>query len=307
MKAGKALEQLIVAIQESLKDSPDTLIVPNAKLKDRTNLKREIDVFVQTKIQGGSIGIAFECKNYKEKVDIEVIEAFNSKCKDIPEIHKGIIVSSNGFTAGAQTKAQFYGIDLYQIGDVPLKKIFNSVDLFYTQCKVEMAPQFRAILENDNPSAPYSDNGIFYFTDNNEVEMLRYLVAILRNHIPSMLPSLQNYLYSHSQKTGEIPLIITPPDKLYVLDILGNKHIVTELQVFIRLTFNMELQNIVKQSLYVNTFYKTSEVRISEYTIKDGKNILLIHGKDILDKAFVKDADGNYKETVLVPLKSKSL
>lgn len=69
----------------------------------------------------------------------------------------------------------------------------------------------------------------------------------------------------------------------------------------------MELQNIEKQSLYVNTFNDTSEVRISEYTKKDGEKILLIHGKNILDKAFVKDADGNFKETVLVPLKSKSL
>ena len=49
MKAGKALEQLVVAIQESLKNSPDTLIVANAKLKDRTNLKREIDVYVKTR------------------------------------------------------------------------------------------------------------------------------------------------------------------------------------------------------------------------------------------------------------------
>ena len=47
MKAGKALEQLVVAIQEYLKNSPDTLIVPNAKLTDHTGLKREIDVFVR--------------------------------------------------------------------------------------------------------------------------------------------------------------------------------------------------------------------------------------------------------------------
>lgn len=307
MKAGKALEQLVVAIQEYLKNSPDTLIVPNAKLKDHINLKREIDVFVRTKVQGGSIGIAFECKDYKGKVDVEVIEAFNSKCNDIPEIHKGIIVSSNGFTAGAQTKAQFYGIDLYQIGNVPLKEIFNSVDLFYTQCKVEMAPQFRAILEDDNPLAPYSDNGIFYFTDNDKVDMVRYLVNILRKHIPSMLPSIHNYIYSNNPQTGHIPLAITPPDKIYVLDMLGNKHIVEELQVFIRVTLNMELQNIVKQSLYVNTFNERSEVRISEYTRKDGVNFLLIHGNNNTDKAFVKDTDGNYKETVLVPLHSKSI
>jgi len=302
MKAGKALEQLVVAIQKYLKNSPDTLILPNAKLIDHIGLKREIDVFVQTKVQGGSIGIAFECKDYKEKVDIEVIEAFNSKCHDIPKIHKGIIVSSHGFTAGAQTKAHFYGIDLYQIGDVPLKEIFNSADLFYTQCNVEMAPQFRAILEDDNAPAPYSDNGIFYYIDNNEVEMVRYLVDILRSHIPSMIPSIHNYLHSQNKTMGNIPLTITPPDKLYVLDILGNKHIVKELQVFIRVTLNMELQNIAKQSLYVNIFNETPEVRISEYTRKDGINFLLIHGENNTDKAFMKDTDGNYTETVLVPL-----
>lgn len=302
MKAGKALEQLVVAIQKYLKNSPDTLIVPNAKLEDHTGLKREIDVFVQTKIQGGNIGIAFECKDYKKKVDVKVVEAFNSKCNDIHEIHKGIIVSSNGFTAGAQTKAQFYGIDLYQIGDVPLKEIFNSVDLFYTQCYVEMALQFRAILEDDIAPAPYSDNGIFCFTDNKEVDMLRYLATILRNHIPSMIPSIHKYLHFHKQKMGNIPLTIKPPDKLYVLDILGNKHIVKELQVFIRVTLNMELQSIVKQSLYVNTFNEAPEVRISEYTRKDGINFLLIHGKNNTDKAYMKDNDGNYKETVLVPL-----
>jgi len=34
MKKRKALEQLVVAIQEYIKNSPDTLVVPNAKLID---------------------------------------------------------------------------------------------------------------------------------------------------------------------------------------------------------------------------------------------------------------------------------
>ncbi len=59
MKAGKALEQLVAAIQEYLGDNPDTHIERNAKLTDNAGLQREIDVFVQTKVQGGKIGIAF--------------------------------------------------------------------------------------------------------------------------------------------------------------------------------------------------------------------------------------------------------
>lgn len=58
MKKGKALEQLVVAIQEYIKNSPDTLVVPNAKLIDNCGLEREIDVYVQAKVQGGKIGIA---------------------------------------------------------------------------------------------------------------------------------------------------------------------------------------------------------------------------------------------------------
>ena len=124
MKAGKALEQLVAAIQEYLGDNPDTHIECNAKLTDNAGLQREIDVFVQTKVQGGKIGIAFECKDYKSIVQVSVVEAFQSKCNDIPKIHKKIIVASNGFSSGAQSKANLYGIELYQLGNVPFNDIF---------------------------------------------------------------------------------------------------------------------------------------------------------------------------------------
>ena len=64
MQAGKALEQLVGIIQEHLKDNPDVQIKRNVKLVNRSGNKREIDVFVQTKVNGENIGIAFECKEY---------------------------------------------------------------------------------------------------------------------------------------------------------------------------------------------------------------------------------------------------
>lgn len=304
MKAGKTLEQLVWAIQECQKNSPDTLIETNAILLDHTGLKREIDVFVRTKVQGGNIGIAFECKDYKKKVDVKVVEAFNSKCHDIPEIHKGIIVSPNGFTAGAKTKAQFYGIDLYQIGDVPFEEIFNPIDIFFTQCWVEMASHFRAILESHNTPVQFSDTGICYFADNKEVDMERYFTGILRTNMPSIIPLIHNYMHSRNIKMGEIPLTITPPDKLYVLDIRRIKHVIKELNISIRVSLKTELQNIAKQSLYVNTLKETSSVRISEYKREDGINFILVHGSNKY-RAFMKDTKGNYKETGLVHLISK--
>ena len=51
MKAGKALEQLVAAIQEYLGDNPDTHIERNAKLTDNAGLQREIDVLCKLKFK----------------------------------------------------------------------------------------------------------------------------------------------------------------------------------------------------------------------------------------------------------------
>ena len=302
MKAGKALEQFVVAIQEYSKDSPDTIIIPNAKLKDNAGLEREIDVFVQTKVHGGKIGIAFECKEYKDKVDIKEVEAFHTKSTDIPGIHKRIIVSSNGFTSGAYTKARFYGIELYQIGDVPFNEILNPFDIFYTQCWAEMCTHYRAIVVDDNNPALYVDNGVYYCADDNEVDMLGYMAIVLKNSLPSMLPAIHNYLHIQGKLQGEIPLTITPPDKLYVKDVHGYKHIIKELEVDIRVTLNETLQEMAKQSLYSGTTEEIPSIRISEYTRKDGISLLLVHGKNNTYSAFLRDLDGNLRGTNLVHL-----
>ena len=304
MKAGKTLEQFVCAIQKCQKNSSDTLIGSNVKLLDHTGIKREIDVFVRTKIQGENIGIAFECKDYKKKVGVNVVEAFYSKCNDIPEIHKGIIVSPCGFTVGAKKKAQFYGIGLYQIGDVPLGEVLKTIDIFYTQCWVEMASHFRSILEHYVAPEQFPETGFFCFSDNKEVNMEHYLTVILQNNIPSMIPSIHNYMHSKSINIGNIPLTITPPDKLYVVDKQGGKHLIKELFVSIRVSMKTELQNITKQSLFINTLKKTPSVRISEFNREDGIIFILVQSNNKYN-AFMKDKEGCYKEIGLVHFMSK--
>lgn len=58
--------------------------------------------------------VAVECKDYKNPVTAEKIEAFRATLLDIGDIH-GIFAARNGFQSGAQKVAKTYGIQLVQI------------------------------------------------------------------------------------------------------------------------------------------------------------------------------------------------
>ena len=109
MQAGKALEQLVGVIQEHLKDNPDVQIIQNAKLVNRSGNTREIDIFVQAKVNGVDLGIAFECKDFTRKISVQTIDSFATKIHELPQVHKGIIVTTIGYTEGAQKEAEGLG------------------------------------------------------------------------------------------------------------------------------------------------------------------------------------------------------
>ena len=130
MQAGKALEQLVGIIQEHQKEHPDIKVIRNAKLINRSGNKREIDVFVQGKLNGEDIGIAFECKEYSRKITEQTIDAFATKIRELPQINKGIIVTTTGYTKGAQKEAHSHKIGLYLIDDLPLDEIIPSHNFY---------------------------------------------------------------------------------------------------------------------------------------------------------------------------------
>lgn len=130
VKKGKALEQLVAKIQDIIKDREDSSIEVNARLRDRDNVLREFDVLVRTTNQGLPSIIAFECKDFstsksKPSVDVKVVDGFNTKCMEVPEIKQKIIVSTTGFSENAKIKAKSFGIDLIALEDVSL-----DVDLY---------------------------------------------------------------------------------------------------------------------------------------------------------------------------------
>lgn len=122
-KTGKELEKLVRLIQESLKDSPHTIIHSNYKIPNTSGRKREIDILIESRINDFNIKIAIECKDYARAVSVDKIEGFNSMCDRIPEINKKIFVSTNGYQADAINAARDYKIELYQLQNINHKTI----------------------------------------------------------------------------------------------------------------------------------------------------------------------------------------
>lgn len=127
---GKELEKLVRLIQEAFKEVSEREIIPNYKIKNIHGKPAEIDVFVKLKIQGVTIRIAIECKDYKNRrVSGEKVNAFNSKCLQIPELNKKIMVSSKGFQSGAFDAAKQFGIELFELSQVSENQILDWINL----------------------------------------------------------------------------------------------------------------------------------------------------------------------------------
>jgi len=172
---GIQLEKTIRLIEETFKDSDNTRIFSNYRIPNESGNNREIDVFIVSKINDFEINIAIECKDYKKKVSVEKIEAFQSKCDRIKQINKKIFISTNGFQSDAINSAKYYGIELFtaeELNASALKKI-----LPIKQLKPQILPQIsNVVLTLDADEEKLSKiqttfNGIIFSTDNDELEI----------------------------------------------------------------------------------------------------------------------------------------
>jgi predicted helicase len=109
---GKQLERVVRLIEESYKDSANTHIFSNYKLPNKDGQEREIDILIISKINGFEVCIAIECKDYNSKVSVDKIDSFQGKCSRLPQIHRKIFVSANGYQKGAVLAANDFGIEL---------------------------------------------------------------------------------------------------------------------------------------------------------------------------------------------------
>ena len=291
MKAGKALEQLVAEIRKYLGNNSD--VEHNYPLTDVCGVKREIDVLVKISNEEEKQVIAFECKDYKNKVGIKEVEAFVCKCHDLPEIHKGIMVSSHGFTIGAQKKAQYHGIELHPLNDVPYAEILRIADVYRLKCKIEIPLPFYLVVGEKNLYIPYQGQNVYDLTNDSKIQLEGKILTSFTERVSS----IDDQLKARHTNTAQLPYTFIPPEKLYLLDADNNKHIIKLCFAIINVTMNSQLLDVTEQKLYA-----ANDVRVSKYAQTDGNSLLLINDEKQYS-AFLQDAEGIIHKTPVIPQK----
>src|SRR5262245_43914302 len=89
-----------------------------------------IDVTVRFRLQGFDYVTLFECKQHKDPVKREYVQALRDKLTSIGA-HKGVMVAPNGFQSGALEYARIHGIACVRLVDgawtYELRNILTSI------------------------------------------------------------------------------------------------------------------------------------------------------------------------------------
>lgn len=225
MNSGKNLERIVRIVQEAFKSFPETEIYSNYKITNTGGRKREIDILIVSEVNGYELKIAIECKDYKGKVSVEKVEAFNAKCQRIRGINKKVMISSNGFQKDAVNAANECDIDLFELKDISGEVVLSWIDItnikqLYTTMQLE--PSSIQVIGEDE-------------TDT--------------EHMPDLNESLTAYFFNGEAPTPLINLVIekTNQNKAFI-----HSYVVTEfisdkdskLPRVERLPFEMSFQGI---------------------------------------------------------------
>jgi Restriction endonuclease len=109
--ASRDLELLVAKIQQQL--APTSEVIHNARLEGRlSGTSRQIDVLLRDRIGQFEMKIVIEAKDHARPVDVKGVEEFAGLVADVGA-HRGVLVSPNGFTEAAKTRAKGFQIDVY--------------------------------------------------------------------------------------------------------------------------------------------------------------------------------------------------
>ena len=294
MQAGKALEQLVGIIQEHRKDNPNVKVIRNAKLINRSGNTREIDVLVQGKWNGEDMSIAFECKDYTRKITEQTIDAFVTKIRELPQINKGIIVTTTGYTKGAQKEAEAHKIELYLINDIPIDKIIPTQNV--QSAKVLCIPQMNDLKVHyiaDEDTVCFDPEAKFRFKDNGEeIYLFKEICEAL--YKTRMLCELAAKYMEIGQKSYITGLKITPNRPLYIEDVRGKKYDIDYFEVSAQVTVFIEDCQIASQKKFA-TLTHDNAVSVSEYKSSMSDNAwVLVESQKEKSSCFIKDSQGIY-------------
>lgn len=294
---GKRLEYIIQIIQETLKDSPNTIIHKNYKIENIGGRMREFDVFIESKINNFDIKIAIECKDYKIPVSAEKIEAFETKCNRIPGINKKVFVSSNGFQKEAKNVAKDCNIELQTASTITPSSIIGWFSLSSISVKILPDGNSQLFLSADeeylktmNPSL----QSIFIFNDVSTTLNL-YLTELYTSN-KNLINDIALTEWIKLTKAQKNKPFLVPyahePTKLYLIDKNDKKIKVTGILIRYQFLF-VETLTELKESIVLknldgeikaNTFSVNLDEEIEGNFVRTPDNKTRLHIKNKSNK-----------------------
>ena len=147
---GIAFEERVKRIQQAIINSDKFLSGRNIAvgrdyhLYDPYGNRRQFDIYWEFELDGVIHRNIIECKDYKNAISIEKIDALCGKIQDFPDI-KPIMATSSGFQKGALNKAKEKGIGLLIVyeGDPNPDLIWKDIDGEYILHKLFFKINFR--------------------------------------------------------------------------------------------------------------------------------------------------------------------
>jgi hypothetical protein len=91
---------------------PESAVLHDGKLPGSlSGTERQVDVLVEEKLAGGCVVTAVDAKHHARRIDVKEVESFLGLLRDI-RVDRGIMISANGYTAAAMTRAFRDDVDL---------------------------------------------------------------------------------------------------------------------------------------------------------------------------------------------------
>ncbi|MCG6142746.1 hypothetical protein [Leptospira mtsangambouensis] len=81
------------------------------KIKDRSGINREFDIYWEYELGGLVYKTIIECKDFNKKIPIDKIDSLIGKLKDLPDL-KAVFATKLGYQRGAEKKAINHNIEL---------------------------------------------------------------------------------------------------------------------------------------------------------------------------------------------------
>lgn len=278
-KQGASLEQLVRAIQLTINDSSNTIVKTNIKVNDTNGIKREIDVLVENNEMNPPHLIAFECKDYNKKVDIQIVDAVIGKFYDLPSIQKKIIVANKGYSKSAKIKAKKHGIELYTLTKVPLAELLlHSTPILSRKMKTILLDVSFLLADSLSSETPELIN-ISDTTEKNE----RY-EAIFINNPPCYddikLMELGERFAKNDLKPIEDYLCLEVPYQFPIIDLSGRRYFAKAIIYHVEISICPQKGELIEQR---RTPKGTDKIIAAEYRIDDAFSMVTVKttGKDI--------------------------